>query len=564
MDRNPNPTTNPNRTSLWLLTLVSFVALCAATTQAQWTSNGNNIYNTNSGFVGIGTQSPGSPLSVISPSGTRQGIQIAGEGNTWIFTELNLTPLGTIATGKPANFAWSLRKDAFYGGDSSGPSMVMEIWRQGGGAYVPFIINPSGNVILAGANNATNGNVGIGTLSPGFKLDVSGSINASSGLCLAGVCKSSWSEVGGSQQWSTAGSNLFYSSGNVGIGTSPASTRKLDVLGGNVFHQWSTTANSEYGFYTSINNNHFTSNLYFDGQWKMIAAGKAGVINVAPASGWAFGVYGDNTSRAANAASSLTQLFAVTMGGNVGIGTGSPDSLAKLHLYGSGYFGQDIQTTTNDWTRLRFITPSRAWGFFLDGGNGGIGTGKFGLHDYTAGAWRMVVDTSGRVGIGKTDPNKTLDVAGDINASGAITGGTIAAKYQDVAEWVESSQELSPATVVVLDNRRSNQVIASNNSYDSGVAGVVSLRPGLTLGEEGKGRVLVATTGRVKVKVDATNGPIRIGDLLVTSDKAGYAMKSKPINVGGALIHRPGTLIGKALEPLAHGRGEILVLLSLQ
>jgi len=68
----------------------------------------------------------------------------------------------------------------------------------------------------------------------------------------------------------------------------------------------------------------------------------------------------------------------------------------------------------------------------------------------------------------------------------------------------------------------------------------------------------------VKVKVDATNGPIKIGDLLVTSDKEGFAMKSMPVEIGGVRIHRPGTLIGKALEPLAQGTGEILVLLSLQ
>ena len=41
-------------------------------------------------------------------------------------------------------------------------------------------------------------------------------------------------------------------------------------------------------------------------------------------------------------------------------------------------------------------------------------------------------------------------------------------------------------------------------------------------------------------------------------------MKSLPVEIGGVRIHRPGTLIGKALEPLAQGTGEILVLLSLQ
>jgi hypothetical protein len=84
------------------------------------------------------------------------------------------------------------------------------------------------------------------------------------------------------------------------------------------------------------------------------------------------------------------------------------------------------------------------------------------------------------------------------------------------------------------------------------------------LGEKAANKVLVATTGRVLVNVDATNGPIEIGDLLVTSDREGVAMKSQPVEISGVRIHRPGTLIGKALEPLASGTGKILVLLSLQ
>ena len=129
---------------------------------------------------------------------------------------------------------------------------------------------------------------------------------------------------------------------------------------------------------------------------------------------------------------------------------------------------------------------------------------------------------------------------------------------------VPASEQIPAGTVVVLDTTKSNQVITSTQSYDTRVAGVVSEQPGIALGESGTGKVLVATTGRVIVTVDASRDPIHIGDLLVTSGTPGLAMKSEPVNLGGVQIHRPGTLIGKALQPLEKGSGKILVLLSLQ
>ena len=59
-------------------------------------------------------------------------------------------------------------------------------------------------------------------------------------------------------------------------------------------------------------------------------------------------------------------------------------------------------------------------------------------------------------------------------------------------------------------------------------------------------------------QVDALFAPIK------QSDEPGVAMRSEPVDLGGVKIHRPGTIVGKALEPLASGKGEILVLLTLQ
>jgi len=191
--------------------------------------------------------------------------------------------------------------------------------------------------------------------------------------------------------------------------------------------------------------------------------------------------------------------------------------------------------------------------------------GSLTYHDGVSSAERFRITNTGKVGIGTSNPNSLLDVAGDINVTGnAVIGGNIAAKYQDVAEWVQARNPLAAGTLVILDPELANAVVASNRAYDTRVAGVISARPGVILGETGAGKVLVATTGRVKLKVDATRNPIKIGDLLVASEKTGMAMKSLPITIRGVRIHRPGTIIGKALEPLATGTGEILVLLSLQ
>ena len=171
----------------------------------------------------------------------------------------------------------------------------------------------------------------------------------------------------------------------------------------------------------------------------------------------------------------------------------------------------------------------------------------------------MTFAGNGRIGIGTAAPTVALDVVGSIRATNVI-----GATYQDLAEWVPATTKMAPGTVVVLNPEGVNQVMPSNRAYDGLVAGVVSGQPGIILGEESDSKAQIATTGRVKVKVDATRLPLRVGDLLVTSDKVGMAVRSEPITVGGRQFHQPGTIIGKALEPLATGEGEILVLLTLQ
>jgi hypothetical protein len=70
------------------------------------------------------------------------------------------------------------------------------------------------------------------------------------------------------------------------------------------------------------------------------------------------------------------------------------------------------------------------------------------------------------------------------------------------------------------------------------------------------GNVRVIQYGTTWVKADASALPIARGDLLTASSTLGHAMK--------ALDSRPGTIIGKALEPLQAGTGLIRVLVMMR
>ena len=460
-DRRPR-----NRLSC-ILFAVAMLSVCSFSISGQtqpWTVNGNNISNTNSGNVGIGTASPSEALHIINATGGVGQVQLQG---------------GTSSAG-------------FVG-----------YWNEGG-----LFLSSNRNIRTGNNFNATFGGsqLVLGNAGDGNRGDIS------------------FQTTGSGTSGTLSNLVRIKASGNVGIGTvSPAT--KLDVVG------IIRGGNSD----TNIGNHPLYGNSYTafwrqGADYSLLTNGTDTLVNAPAGTG---NIYFRNAN--------TDKMVLLGSSGFLGIGTPTPS------------FRLDVQGGSINTSQGLCIAGVCKTSWSQVGGSQWTTTGT------------TINYTTGNVGIATATPTEKLHVTGNVKIVGDIdVSGNIKAKYQDVAEWVETSQELPAGTVVVLDTGRNNQVIASQQSYDSRVAGVISAKPGLALGEAGEGRVLVATTGRVKIKVDATNGPIQIGDLLVTSDKEGFAMKSVPVDIAGVRMHRPGTLIGKALEPLASGVGEILVLLSLQ
>jgi hypothetical protein len=152
---------------------------------------------------------------------------------------------------------------------------------------------------------------------------------------------------------------------------------------------------------------------------------------------------------------------------------------------------------------------------------------------------------------GYFDGNVT--VMGDIFLPGADC-----AEQFDVA----GAQACEPGTVMVIDE--GGTLKPSESAYDRRVAGVVSgagsFRPAVVLDRQAEqaNRATIALVGKVYCKADADLEPISVGDMLTTSPRAGHAMKAD--DAAKAF----GSIIGKALRPLAAGQGLVPILIALQ
>ncbi len=485
------------------------------------TFNGSQIIS--GGRVGIGTSTPNSKLTVLE---TTYGIEHT-DGTRRLATYID-------ASG------------CYFGTASIDPLF--------------FYVNDGGSPLMIN----TNGHVGIGTSDPASALEVAGTIRATlfsgDGSGLTGIPMSSLTGIVSEAQIPASLARL--EGGNTFIGNQRINSGSLNVPNGQISVGGDLLANADQfvAGNANVNSLHVTNGVVAG---SFIGDG-SGLLGVAK-------IDGGNT-----------------FNGNQRVVGGSLDVRSAAPVVTVG-------TTANEGGAVHFGNAAhgvkRAY----------IGQNDVGLYTTAANVYlsangvtdnQFVLKNDGKVGIGTSDPTEKLHVSGNVRVSGAVNvqNGAGTAKVSmaidtngkgkltcdyiqinggaDIAEpfEVQSTQSVEPGMIVAIDPSRPGELRLSSRAYDPTVAGIISgangIQPGLMLQQKGTlatGHHPVALSGRVWCYSDAdAGGAIVPGDMLTSADEPGHAMKAADRD------RAFGTVIGKAMTPLAKGKGLVLVLVSLQ
>jgi len=360
------------------------------------------------------------------------------------------------------------------------------------------------------------GNVGIGTTSPGAGLHLKGPGYPSSFMYLqsnSGQDAGIRLYEGDTVKW-----HMFNSSSDSGL-------MVCNNAYSPVLFADQSTGNVGIGTTAPIGKLHVKSKIRIEGSDTSFPF--LDLVNWAGTGKWTLYGNNDNDFRIAEYVGTLRgDRIVIKEGGNVGIGTTSPQNkldAAGAVAVGTSYAGTETAPT-----------------------NG------------------MIIQ--GNVGIGTTAPGEKLTVRGNVLLESASTGAPVLELGEglDYAEGFDVTEDadIEAGTVLVIDSDNPGKLKVSGSSYDSKVAGIVAGAKGMGSGVRlgvGQFDYDVALAGRVYCKVDATEAAVQAGDQLTTSGTAGYAMKATDYD------RARGAVLGKAMESLAEGqKGQILVLVTLQ
>lgn len=366
----------------------------------------------NNGFVGIGTTTPGAKLEVR-----------AGAENQ----AAPVTALRIWGPNQPLNA--NSAQDIQWGFSSAGSARIRAYRGGSWDTYLQFLTNDSG----AGADNpqvrmhiAGNGNVGINTTSPAYRLDVAGSARVVGNLEMANYDLTNVNNIAIADPGPTEGLQFLNTAAGWQIDVSPENRTNMDgnlnlygtandvviwrptklkgtasVLTVEGTGNSSIAGNLGIGTTNPTQRLHVEGNVYVSGQ--ICTPGGCGAgLNY-----WAL---------------SGTNLYPTSTAYNVGIGTTTPDQ--KFVVTGAGSTFKIYGNASGDVYSTGPLRPHfGGTDFNVYSGAPGSGTLRLGI---ASDGTTSLAPISGNVGVGTTSPAAKLHVIGEIRGNQDIrqTDGT--------------------------------------------------------------------------------------------------------------------------------------------
>ena len=351
----------------------------------------------------------------------------------------------------------------------------------------------------------TTGDVGIGTTTPGTKLQVIGTAAIGENTNGTALIDAFNGDAFYGNNSATNGIAIN-PSGDIGIGTT-APQSKLQV--------------SDTGKYYNSVNNEYDSNVEIQASY----AGKA--VGQGPALGFIAPANTDGTNPW-----EMARILA------------SPDDTATADASGRMY----LQTRYNNGTYWVLANNM----VLTSVGNVGVGT-------MTPSA-RLEVDGNVKLTSGS---GASITFQDGTVQSTAYTGVTCGGDYAESVDVTGDRNSYEPGDVMVIDPDLPGKFLKSTQPYSTNVTGVYSTKPGVvgrrktTDPKLSTTEIPMAMVGIVPTKVSTENGPIRPGDLLVSASTVGYAMK------GTDRSRMLGAALGKAMGRLDSGLGVVEAAITL-
>ena len=273
-----------------------------------WAANGNDIYNTNSANVGIGTNSP------TSPTGVSKFLHISGSPTAGI----------VISDSDNADYNW-------------------DIWNSGGGLFMKY------NDTTFGVCQLSSGNVGIGNTSPATKLSVGSASHTSP------------DDTNRILNWytTTGGAEINNSNYYITVGQDSNSTSQPTSVGLALFNP--NTANNTYSPALTF------GGLSTSGNYMTGAAAIATKLIASSDTNFRGGDLKFYTSGITSATIGLTEKMVINTQGNVGIGTTAPDYKLEVESTAVAYLFSET-TGAGGSSGFKWKTPDSEFSWYSSGG----------------------------------------------------------------------------------------------------------------------------------------------------------------------------------------------------